>query len=74
MKGRKLNALEAKASLRKKGCKEEVLHLTPLKTALIISPQAMKNMGIKSWGLVDYLRDEIKMPVILVAKEARRSL
>ena len=68
MKGRKLNLIDAKASLRKKGCKEEVLHLKPLKTALIVTPQAMKNMGIKSWGLVDYLRYTVKMPVIIVTK------
>ena len=68
MNGRKLNLIDAKTSLRKKGCKEEVLHLTPLRTAIIVSPQAMKNMGIKSWGLVDYLRYTVKMPVILVAK------
>ena len=55
MKGRQLNKEEALISLIKKGAKEEVISLKPIQTVLKVVPQ---NMGIKSWGLVDFLRKE----------------
>ena len=55
MKGRQLNKEKALISLMKKGAKEEVISSEPFQVALKVIPQ---NMGIKSWGLVDFLRKE----------------
>ena len=59
MKGRKLDVKDAKRVLREKGCSEIVLELSEHpKSALTIPRRAQERMGIKSWGLVDFLRGQ----------------
>jgi len=61
--GRTLDKDQALKALRKKGCIEEVIHLIPPKTVLVVPAKVKSNLGIKSWGLVDFLKK--KMMVIV---------
>ena len=63
MNGRKLNIQDAKKVLKSKGCGEVVLQVEPPLSALTIPRAAQRRMGIKSWGLVDFLQKQ-KTPII----------
>ena len=56
MEGRNLEIRDAVRVLKEKGCHEVVLRLDPPVRAMKIPQNAQRRMGIKSWGLVDFLR------------------
>ena len=69
MIGRKLEVPYAKRVLKQKGCTEDIVTINPPKTALMIPIKAQRRMGIKSWGLVDFLR---KAGILIIQEGAKR--
>lgn len=59
-----MNKDQAIEKLREKGCTRNVLTSKPPREYLYVPLKAMPQMGINSWGLVDFLRNHEKMLVL----------